>query len=49
VTRVELLAAAPVEKEGMGEAWECAEELGRRIEIVWKGLGVAGGEVRIMF
>jgi hypothetical protein len=48
VGKVELLATAPVEEEGMGEAWECAEELGRRIEMVWRGLGVEGGEVRIM-
>ena len=47
VRKVELLAAAP-EEELMGEAWECAEELKRRIEGVWRGLGVEGGEVRIM-
>ena len=47
VRKVELLAAAP-EEELMEEAWECAEELKRRIEGVWRDLGVEGGEVRIM-
>lgn len=42
VRKVELVAAAP-EEELMGEAWECAEELKRRIEMVWEGMGVQGG------
>ena len=32
----------------MGEAWECAEELKRSIEGVWRDMGVQDGEVRIM-
>ena len=47
VRKVDLLAAAP-EVELMEEAWECAEELKGRIEMVRRGLGVKGGEVRIM-
>ena len=47
VRKVELLAGAP-EEELMGEAWECAEELKRRIEGFWREMGVQDGEVRIM-
>lgn len=47
VRKVELLAGAP-EEELMGEAWECAEELKRRIEGFGKEMGVQDGEVRIM-
>ena len=47
VRKVELLAGAP-EEEVMGEAWECAEELKRRIEGVWREMGVEDGEVRVM-
>ncbi|GAB7331357.1 hypothetical protein MBLNU13_g02791t1 [Cladosporium sp. NU13] len=47
VRKVELLAGAP-EEELMAEAWECAEELKRRIEGVWRDLGVEDWEVRIM-
>lgn len=47
VRKVELLAGAP-EEELVGEAWECAEELKRSIEGVWRDMGVQDGEVRIM-
>lgn len=47
VRKVELLAAAP-EEELMDEAWECAEELKGRIEMVWRGMGIEDGQVRIM-